>query len=141
MNLTPLCEGELRYVELEFLDFKPGGQYVGTLEGSLRGEQLNGRLRLLNLPQKRPDDVNCPQLRGVLYTDDGAKIYVAFDGIALLRPSDDARVFMTSTTFRTGDEGYRWLNTVFAVTEGILDTAQAQGTARFRVYRCEASLT
>jgi hypothetical protein len=33
----------------------------------------------------------------------GAKIYFEFNGIALLRPEDKARVFTTSMFLRTGD--------------------------------------
>jgi hypothetical protein len=38
------------------------------------------------------------------------------------RPADDARVFVTSLTFRTGDARYAWLNTLFGVLAGVLDT-------------------
>jgi hypothetical protein len=60
-------------------------------------------------------------------------------GIATLRPTDDARVFVTSLTFGTGDARYGWLNTLFGVLEGVLDTVSAEGLARGRAYWCEPS--
>ncbi|MBA2246393.1 MAG: hypothetical protein H0W11_15680, partial [Gemmatimonadetes bacterium] len=102
MQLIPLCDVELRYTTLESLDYGTGGQIYGTMEGIVAGESLRGTLRLTNLAQRRPDNVNLPMLRGLLTTDDGATIYVEMNGIATLRPEDSARVFVTSFTFRTG---------------------------------------
>ena len=65
-------------------------------------------------------------------------MWVELDGIATLRQADGARVFVTSTRFRTGDERYAWLNSVFAVLEGVLDTVQVGGKARGRLLECRA---
>jgi hypothetical protein len=140
MQLIPLCDVELRYTTLESLDYGTGGQIYGTMEGIVAGESLRGTLRLTNLAQRRPDNVNLPMLRGLLTTDDGATIYVEMNGIATLRPEDSARVFVTSFTFRTGDARYQWLNTTFAVLEGVLDTVGVGSIARGRAYRCDATV-
>jgi hypothetical protein len=140
MNLIPLCDFELRYTDLEVLDYDTGGQLYGSLEGSLVGERFRGTLRLVNLAPKRSDDVNLPTVRGLMTTDDGAKIWVAMDGMALARSGDGARVVTAAITFRTGDPRYTWLNTVFAVTEGILDSVATGGAVRHRVYRCKPTL-
>jgi hypothetical protein len=50
MKLDPLCEMEMHYTWLEFVDFGVGGQYVGTLEGSVKGERLRGTLKSVNIP-------------------------------------------------------------------------------------------
>src|SRR6476660_942061 len=83
---------------LEFLDYGVGGQHYGTLDGWLRGEDVRGELRLTNLAPRRSDNVNLPTLRGLLTTEDDALVYVEMNGIATLRPADDARVFVTSLT-------------------------------------------
>ncbi|HVL59382.1 MAG TPA: DUF3237 family protein [Burkholderiaceae bacterium] len=140
MQLVPLADLELRYTSLEPIDYGAGGQIYGTMDGTLSGEKLRGTLRLTNLASMRPDNVNMPTLRGLLATDDGAKIYVELNGIANLRPSDQARVFATSFSFRTGDARYGWLNRTFAVLEGVLDSVTVGGTARGRVYACEVTL-
>ena len=140
MEFVPLCDVELRYTSIESLDYGAGGQIYGTMEGTVAGEALRGTLRLTNLALRRPDNVNLPTLRGVLDTHDGAAVYVELDGIATLRPSDQARVFVTSMTFRTGDARYTWLNTTFAVLEGVLDSVSVGGRARGRAYRCHATV-
>jgi hypothetical protein len=135
-----LCDLELRYTSLESIDFGAGGQICGTMEGTVSGERLRGHLRLTNLAPRRADNVNMPTLRGVLDTDDGAKIYVEMNGVATLRQSDKARVFVTTLLFRTAHPGHTWLNSVFAVLEGALDTVAVDGVARGRAHLCEATL-
>ena len=58
----------------------------------------------------------------------------------MLRESDQARVFVTSCRFRTGDERYGWLNGVFAVLEGVLDSVAVGGQARGRLLECRANI-
>jgi hypothetical protein len=141
MKLNPLCDFELRYTDLEVFDYEPGGQLYGSLEGSLVGERVRGELRMTNLAPKRSDDVNLPTVRGVLTTDDRAKVWMVMDGMALARPVDGARVVTAAITFRTADPRYTWLNTMFAVTEGILDTVSTGGVVRHRVYHCEPTIS
>lgn len=140
MTVTPLCSIELRYTSIESLDYGAGGQIYGEMEGTVTGERLQGRLRLTNLAPRRPDNVNMPTLRGLLETDDGAKIYVEMNGIAMLRQSDNARVFVTSLTFRTGDARYGWLNTTFAALEGVLDHVSIGGRARAEAHALTATV-
>jgi hypothetical protein len=141
MELVELSDVDLTYVTLESVDYDAGGQLYGTMEGSLRGERLSGTLGLTNLASRRTDNVNMPTLRGTLDTDDGARVWVELDGIATLRTEDQARVFVTTFRFRTGDERYAWLNTTFGVLEGVLDTVGVGGRARGRLYGCRPTLT
>jgi len=122
MNLNPLFEIEMHYTWMEYVGYAVGGQYVGTCEGTVTGERINGTLKAVNVPARRPDNVNCPAFRGVITTEDGAKIYFEFNGVAIIRPEDKVRVFTTSMALRTGDARYDWLNTVSGAAEGILNT-------------------
>jgi hypothetical protein len=140
MELVPLCDVQLRYTSLELLDYGAGGQVYGTMDGTVTGERLRGTLRLTNLALRRPDNVNMPTLRGMLDTEDGVKIFVEMNGLATPRAADNARVFVTSFTFRTGDERYAWLNTSFAVLEGVLRSVALGGEATGRAYVCEATV-
>lgn len=141
MELEGLADVDLTYVTLGSVDYDAGGQLYGTMEGSLRGERLSGTLELTNLASRRTDGVNLPTLRGTLDTDDGARVWVELDGIATLRAEDQARVFVTTFRFRTGDERYAWLNTTFGVLEGVLDTVGVGGRARGRLFGCTPTLT
>ena len=141
MDLVELASVKLTYLALEALDYGSGGQLYGTMEGSLAGDRLRGTLRLTNLAQRRPDNVNLPTLRGLLITDDGAVVWVELDGVATLRPDDGARVFVTTCRLRTGDERYGWLNTLFSVLEGVLDSVSVGGVARGNLFECRATLS
>jgi Protein of unknown function (DUF3237) len=141
MELVLLGDVELRYTSLESIAYGLGGQLYGTMEGRITGDKLRGDMRLTNLALQRPDNVNLPTLRGLLTTDDGATVYVEMDGIATLRESDHARVFVTTLRFRTGDGRYDWLNTVFGLLEGVLDSVAVGGLARARAYRCDPTIS
>lgn len=141
MHLSTLGDLELQYTHLESLDYGADGQLFGSMEGQLRGDQIRGTLRLTNLAPRRSDNVNLPTLRGLLTTEDGATVYVTMDGVAKLRTADNARVFVTSVTFRTGDSRYTWLNTVLGLLEGVLDSVGVGGRAHGRIHQCEATLT
>jgi len=138
MEITQLAAVDLTYTALEWVDYSSGGQLYGTMEGSLTGDRLRGTLRLTNLAPRRADNVNVPTLRGVFTTNDGARAWVEIDGLATLRQEDSARVFLTTCRFRTGDDRYDWLNTLFAVLEGVLDTGT--GVAHGQLLECHATL-
>jgi hypothetical protein len=141
MELVELGEIELTYTSLDSLDFGSGGQLYGTMEGRLSGDRLTGELRLTNLAPRRADNVNVPTLRGLLTTEDGAVVWVELDGIATLRQSDGARVFVTGFRSRTGDDRYAWLNSVFGVLEGVLESVAVGGVARGRLFECRATVS
>ena len=141
MELVELGELELTYTSLDSLDYGGDGQLYGTMDGRLVGDRVNGALRLTNLAPRRADNVNLPTLRGVMTTDDRASVWVELDGLATLRSSDDARVFVTTFRFRTGDDRYTWLNSVFGVLEGVLDSVGIGGRARGRLFECRATLS
>ena len=141
MELLELAELELTYTSIESLDFGADGQLYGTMRGRLAGERLSGALQLTNLAPRRADNVNLPTLRGVLTTSDGALVWVELDEVATLRSSDDARVFVTTFRFRTGDERYEWLNRAFGLLEGVLDSVGVGGVARGRLYECRATVS
>ena len=141
MELQEVGDLDLTYTTLEMVDLGADGQIYGTMDGRLVGNRLAGTLRLTNLARRRPDDVNLPTLRGVLTTDDGAAVWVELDGIATLRPSDQARVFVTAVRMRTNSPAHAWVNTVVGVLEGVLDSVGVGGKAHGRVYECRPTLT
>jgi hypothetical protein len=141
VELIELGDLELTYTALDSIDYGSDGQLYGTMEGRLRGSRLSGDLHLTNLAARRSDNVNLPTLRGTLTTHDHAVVWVELDGIATLRETDDARVFTTTFRCRTGAPSYAWLNTVFGVLEGVLDSVGVGGVARGRAYACRPTLT
>ena len=130
----------MTYTSLELVDFGAGGQIYGSLEGTLSGDRLAGQVRATNLAPLRPDYVALPTIRGVLTTEDGASIWLTSDGVSTQRETDGVRVFVTSLLLRTGDPRYRWVNTVYAVTEGVLESAGVGEVARSVVWECRPSV-
>jgi hypothetical protein len=140
MKFTPIGEMDLTYVAVDFVDYGTGGQYHGTMEGQLRTERVSGRVKLTNIAQKRSDNVNTPTLRGVLETDDGARVFVEMNGLSQIE--EGGRVFITSLTFRTAEARYEGLNTLFAIVEGELHGRPRPNEmhARCFVYACESTI-
>ena len=140
MELIEFGELELTYTAVELVDYGSDGQIYGTMEGTVAGDRINAQLRLTNLAARRPDNVNLPTLRGVMTTDDGAAVWVEIDGVATLRASDNARVFVTAFRCRTGDGRYAWLNTMVGVLEGVLTSVGLNSTARGSIFECRATV-
>lgn len=141
MELVELAEVQLTYTALQSIDYESGGQLYGTMDGRVTGGSVSGELHLTNLAARRADNVNLPTLRGTLTTDEGDVVWVELDGIATLRDSDNARVFTTTFRCRTGAPGYEWLNRLFGVLEGVLDSVGVGGVARGRLYACQPTIT
>jgi hypothetical protein len=140
MQLALLGDVKQTYTSLDALDFGNVGQVYGTMVGSIIGDRLSGTWHLTNLARRRPDDINEPALRGLLTLEDGARAWVELDGIAILRPEDQTRVFVTSCRFHTGEQQYAWLNSVFGILEGVLDVSPGGRTARCQLFECRPTL-
>ena len=112
--------------------------------GHFEGDRLNGEV----LPGghdwviNRADGVMLIDVRLPLKTDDGALIYLAYQGRFLAEPEVMAKMgsgtpldpseysLMMSGKFECGDERYAWLNNVIAVGRG----EQAKGGATYTIF-------
>ncbi len=100
-----------------------GGTFVGE---RLRGTVLGGADWVIN----RPDGVMIIDVRLTLTTDDGAAIYLTYQGRFLAAPDAMARFnrgalldpaeysLAVTARFECGDERYAWLGDVIAVGTG-----------------------
>jgi hypothetical protein len=114
-------------------------------DGNFEGPQLKGKV----LPSGGDwmligeDGVGRLDVRAALETDDGARLFVQYYGVAVLNEaavealSGGAETqygdtyFMTQPRFETGDPRYAWLNAVVAVGEGrVLPSA-----VEYRIYQ------
>jgi len=77
-------------------------------EGRSTG-RLSARFRAANFPRHRTDGTLTPNFRGVLETDDGAAILIAWHGYARAG-ADGVRELVGSLTHVTDDPRYVWLN-------------------------------
>jgi len=80
-------------------------------------------------PLVRADGSLVLDVRVNLRTDDGADIFVTYNGIGVPR-AEGGHDIRTAPLFQTGDERYAWLNNVQAVGIG----ATTDGGVEYRIY-------
>jgi hypothetical protein len=96
----------------------PGGEGQSFLiaEGRCEG-RISGRFRAANFPRGRADGALLPDFRGVVETDDGATILVAWQGY--LRTGAAApRQLVGAMTHQSDDERYVRLNDAVCTVAG-----------------------
>jgi len=100
--------------------------------GTFQGPRLKGKLHASGADWLLigNDGVGRLDVRGTLETDDGALIYMQYNGVlqmneAFVRAMSQGGetgfgdcYFMTQPRFETGAENYAWLNSVVAIGEG-----------------------
>jgi hypothetical protein len=81
-------------------------------------------------------------VRLLLETDNGARIYLQYRGVLVINETTNAALakggstdygdtyFMTQPRFETGDARYRWLNRIVAVGQGRL----GPGSVEYRIF-------
>jgi hypothetical protein len=97
---------------------------IGMTEGRIDGERLKGTLKgpagdwfLMGA-----GGVGTLHVHGQIETDDGALIYVQYEGRQNVSQGTGSPLFV-APTFQTGDERYAWLNNVQAVGKGLMEAA------------------
>lgn len=104
---------------------------VGVNGGTVTGPRLNGTLAHLGADwlTLRADGTARLDVRILVHTDDGAAIHVEYAGI--MAPGENGPRIITAPRFETGDERYKWLNSVQAVAVG----TPGRNVVEYDVYR------
>ncbi len=142
MRLAPLFDMTVRYTEIHWAQPLNGdGGHEGIAwalrEGRVDGARLRGTYKACNHPYRRADNVNVPDVHGMITTDDGALVYYEIHAYGLLDPGKDTRRVVGSVTFRSGMERYAWLNSLFGTVEGAYERGvDGMLRGRFRAYEC-----
>jgi Protein of unknown function (DUF3237) len=120
----------------------------GVTTGTVRGHRLNGTITGPGADWMLigPDGFGRVDVRIQIETDDGAVIYVRYEGLIELNEASSAALmdraaetswgdqyFRTSPRFETGDERYSWLNRTVFVARGRV----AAGGLEYEVFRVE----
>jgi hypothetical protein len=143
MRLEYLCDVDWGYREEEafggkFVRLRPygtdEGPGMGVLVGEVSGDRLRGALTCVNHPRVRSDGVACPDIHGVIRTEEGVPIICSFQGHTLF--SDPRGEAILRVTFAAEAEHYRWLNNAFCIYEGVVNPRP-----RGRIYVCLHELT
>lgn len=142
MRLEPLFSMSVRYTHRTYIGPIAGrdgseGILWALREGAVDGDRIRGTYRACNHPRRRTDDVNVPDVHGVITTDDGADVYFELHGLGVPEPGQPGRRVTGSATYRTAAPRYSWLNTVVSAVEGLYKQ-EPDGTlvGDFRVYEC-----
>ncbi len=99
----------------------------GTFEGpKLKGTVLPGGDWII----RRPDGSSVLDVRIILQTDDGQKIYMQYRGVSYT-PKDGAQYWRIVPVFETGADKYSWLNNIVSV--GVHRTLP--GRVAYRIYQ------
>lgn len=123
-------------------DIGVGVRAIGDVSGRFEGPELKGSINATDWFLARSDRVGEADIRGTMKTDDGALIYMRYNGLLDMRHADIAAGAAVPTTgvcqartavrFETGAERYRWLNQVQAI--GIGEMNFATGKIKYSVY-------
>lgn len=115
-----------------------GTRTIAYVTGAFSGPAINGTIRASDWFLTRPDGIGEVDVRGIMNTDDGALIYINYQGFMDLRefggapPADGVCQIRTTIRFETNEEKYLHLNKVQAI--GIGEISFASGQIKYIVY-------
>jgi len=125
LELVPLCVIVIELGEPLILENTPAGTrvIVDVSDFRVEGDRLRGRMKgsaAADWLTIGPDGTGTLDVRATMETDDGAVIFVYYQGRRDFSPGTDAPIY-TAPKFDTGDERYAWLNKIQAVARGDLE--------------------
>jgi hypothetical protein len=142
VKLIPLFEGEYVYSgSLEVVvsphDEEKKLQLYGGGDGRVEGERITGTVEWLNAPTFRKDGVLVPNVRGLIRTEDGARVRYETQGYSYPVPDrpPNLRSIVASVRFYSKAKNYQWVNTLVGMEEGIIDVAT--GRIKTKMHQCE----
>ena len=134
IELVPLTTFIVELADPVVLANTPAGTrvIVEMKDFHIDGERLRGRMRgraAADWLTIGPDATGTIDVRATMETDDGAVVYVSYQGRRDFSQGMDAPIY-TAPKFETGDERYAWLNRVQAIAKGTVSGS----TLTYEVY-------
>ncbi|MEO0492186.1 MAG: DUF3237 domain-containing protein [Actinomycetota bacterium] len=125
MELVPLCTLEASLGGLHLIGNGPAGSrtIAEVTGGTMTGERVKGTVKGNAAADWMVTDANgiaTLDVRVVVETDDGALIYITYNGRADWSEGPGTKPIYMAPKFETSDERYTWLNAVQAVGKGQL---------------------
>jgi uncharacterized protein DUF3237 len=115
-----------------------GKRAIGYVNGTFSGPGIKGAIRACDWFLTRADGMGEADVRGIMKTDDGALIYMNYQGLLDLRgvggapPEAGVCPIRTTVRFETSAEKYLDLNSVQAI--GIGEVSFASGEIKYSIY-------
>ena len=134
IELVPLATFVIELADPLVLPNTPAGMRVIVEVRSFHseGERLRGTMKGAAAADWMiigPDGTGTLDVRATMETDDGATVFIYYQGRRDFSQGMDAPIY-TAPKFDTGDERYAWLNKIQAVGKGTLDGS----TLTYEVY-------
>lgn len=138
ITLIPLATATLELETPVYIPNTPRGTrvIVDVLASHWEGERLNAKLKgraAADWALIGADGTLSIDVRLTLETDDGAIIFVSYEGRAQMTQTG-ATPLIATPRFETGDERYKWLNSVQAIGKGSRDE---QGRLIYEIYEAQ----
>ena len=135
MELVPFCVYTAKLERPDFVGDTPAGKrmVVGVREARWEGEQFKASQRggtAADWLVVAPDGTAMPDVRMTLRTDDGAFVYVQYQGRGDWSGGSGSGPVYCAPRFEVEDARYAWMNKVQFVAKGGLDG----GAVRYDVY-------
>lgn len=133
IELIPLAKAELATGDFVAIGDTPRGtRMIAEVKAArFEGERLSARLAgtaAADWALIRPDGVIEVDVRISLKTDDGAMVYLSYNGN--LDPQRGEWPVLSMMRFETGDQRYAWLNRICAVGKGQV----GDGVVRYEIF-------
>jgi len=119
-----------------------GARAIGYVNGHFEGPGMKGTIRACDWFLTRSDGIGEADVRGTMRTDDGALIYMRYNGLLDMRqsavgagaatPAAGTCQVRTAVRFETGADRYRELNCVQAI--GIGEISFDTGKIKYNIY-------
>jgi hypothetical protein len=140
-ELIPLGHLWAAFGDIHTLEGTPSGTRITVDVADVRveGERLRGRMAgtaAADWGIAGPDGTFMLDVRWTMRTDDGALIYIQYDGRCdLSRGMGEPGPLYIAPRFETGDPRYAWLNTLQAVGKGRVDFEASE--IRYALYEVQ----
>jgi hypothetical protein len=124
LEVIPLCEIDVTLKEPVFIGEGPSGLRVvfEVDEATVTGDRLRGKAKGSAFADwaRVSGTIATIDVRGTFETDDGAVVFVSYEGRNDVTNGPGAAPVYVAPKFETGDERYLWLNAIQAVGKGEL---------------------
>jgi hypothetical protein len=135
IELIPLGTADIEICEPIIIPGGPSGTRViiEIASAECRGERLRAKLKgvaAADWAVVSPAGIGLMDVRLTIETDDGALIYVTYEGRVDLSTGLEGATVYAAPRFETGDERYAWINKIQAVAKGVV----SRGVLRYELY-------
>jgi hypothetical protein len=103
-----------------------GAWYDVAFEGPVVGQKLRGSVKGIDYLHVRPDGRGQLHIHGEITTEDGKKIALTADGVAIFKEGPPIGDLRENVTLTTSEPDYAWVNPLQIWAPGTVDLAKGE---------------